>query len=80
MLTSAISRRFKNGVPCLPLHDAVLVGKSNAAAARTALRPGFFPPNGVPPRDFESRRSAHLTGFFSLKPLLKEGTYSKGIP
>ncbi len=41
MLIAVISGLFKNGIVALPLHDAVLVGRSNATAARDAMQYEF---------------------------------------
>jgi hypothetical protein len=41
MLITVVSYLFQNGIVALPLHDAVLVGRSNARAARDAMKEEF---------------------------------------
>jgi hypothetical protein len=41
MLIAVISHLFENGIVALPLHDAVLVGRSNAIAAQNAMQDEF---------------------------------------
>jgi hypothetical protein len=41
MLIAVVSYLFKNGIVTLPLHDAVLVGRSNAEAAQNAMQGAF---------------------------------------
>jgi hypothetical protein len=42
MLIGAVTNLFKSGIACLPLHDAILVGRSHADAAVAAMNHEFW--------------------------------------
>jgi hypothetical protein len=58
ILIAVITHLFKNGIPALPLHDAVLVAKSQAKAAKAAMEYAF--------RSSTGQRRAFVKVEFSL--------------
>ncbi|MDA9544279.1 hypothetical protein ACM43_06875 [Bradyrhizobium sp. CCBAU 45321] len=46
LLIAVVTHLFESGIPALPLHDAVLVAKPNAAAAKAAMKHAFCAGSG----------------------------------